>query len=86
MTEPFPEKPRGMRWKTYNRCKAKADELELKWDPPGLLRALKKAVPGLDPSFYTSLIDPKRHAEILEMMESSLPESTREKIRREAAR
>jgi hypothetical protein len=78
VTDPFPEKPMGMRWKTYNRRKAKADELELKWDPKGLLRALKKAAPGLDPSVYALLINPKRHAEILKMMESSIREHQRE--------
>ena len=72
VTDPFPEKPKGMRWKTYNRRKAKADELELKWDPQGLLRELKKAAPGLDPLLYALLIDPKRQDEALELFESSI--------------
>ena len=71
MTDPFPEKPDGMRWKTYNRHKAKADELQLKWDPQGLLGELKKAAPGLDPSLYALLLDPKRQAEIMDF-ESSI--------------
>jgi len=72
VTDPFPEKPNGMRWKTYNGHKAKADELQLKWDPQGLLGELKKAVPGLDPSVYALLLDPKVQAEILELGESSI--------------
>jgi hypothetical protein len=50
VTDPFPEKPKGMRCKTYDRLKAKANELEMKWDPRGLFRTVKEAVPGLDPS------------------------------------
>jgi hypothetical protein len=72
VTDPFPEKPNGMRWKTYNRHKAKADELQLKWDPQGLLRELKEAAPGLDPAVYALLLDPKRQAEILEIWESAI--------------
>jgi hypothetical protein len=74
VTDPFPEKPDGMRWKTYNRHKAKADELQLKWDPLGLLEKLKKDVPGHDPSVYEFLLDPKKQAWIMEMRESSMRE------------
>ena len=74
MTDPFPEKPHGMRWKTYNRHKAKADELQLKWDPQGLLEKLKKDAPGHDPSVYELLLDPKKQAWIMEMRESSMRE------------
>ena len=47
MTDPFPNRPKRMRWATYNRLKAKADELELKGDPQGLNRAEKEAASRL---------------------------------------
>jgi hypothetical protein len=75
VTDPFPEKPKGMRWKTYDRLKAKAHELELKWDPEGLRRALQRDAPGLDPSIYELFIDPKVRDEVMEMLESSIRKS-----------
>jgi hypothetical protein len=30
--EPFPDKPKWMRWRTYHRCEAKADEAEARAD------------------------------------------------------
>jgi hypothetical protein len=65
VTDPFPKRPKGMRSATYNKLKAKADELELKWDPQGLLRAEKKAASRLDHSLSALLSDPKACARIL---------------------
>jgi hypothetical protein len=65
MTDPFPNRPKGMRWTTYNRLKAQADELELKGDPQGLNRAEKKAASRLDHSLSALLRDPKACARIL---------------------
>jgi hypothetical protein len=76
VTDPFPKKPKGMRCKTYNRLKAKADGLEMKWDPRGLFRTLKEVLPGLDPSVYAILIDPDGLDEIREILESSIRKST----------
>jgi hypothetical protein len=49
LTDPFPEKPRGMHWRTYQRlsdravaAETKADELLLEW----LLRKFPECVPG----------------------------------------
>jgi hypothetical protein len=65
VTDPFPNKPKGMRWATYNRLKAKADELELKGEPQGLNRAEKEAASRLDHSLAALLSDPKARARIL---------------------
>jgi hypothetical protein len=65
VTDPFPNRPKGMRWATYNRLKAKADELELKGDPEGLIRAEKVAASRLDESLAALLKDPKARARML---------------------
>jgi hypothetical protein len=38
VTDPFPERPKGMHWTTYNLLKTKVEELDLKWDPAGIWR------------------------------------------------
>lgn len=68
VTDPFPNRPKGMRWATYNRLKAKADELELKGDPQGLNRAEKRAASQLDHSLSALLRDPKACARILKYL------------------
>ena len=75
VTDPFPEKPKGMRCKTYNRLKAKGDELERKWDPQGSLRTLKEIAPGLDPSAYALLIEPDGLDQIMEILKSAIRKS-----------
>jgi hypothetical protein len=66
VTDPFPNRPKGMHRATYNRLKAKADELELKGDPQGLNRAEKIAASRLDHSLLSALLsDPKVRAKIL---------------------
>ena len=71
MTDPFPNRPKGMRWATYNRLKAKADELELKGDPQGLNRAEKKAASRIDHSLAALLSDPKEWDRILKILEAA---------------
>ena len=41
VTDPFPERPKGMHSTTYNLLKTKVEELDLKWDPAGIWRASK---------------------------------------------
>lgn len=66
VTDPFPNRPKGMRWATYNRLKAKADEFELKGDPEGLNRAERKAASRLDHSLLSALLsNPKTRARML---------------------
>lgn len=38
----FPQKPRGMHWRTYYRLKAKADEAESRSWPPWVLRLMAR--------------------------------------------
>jgi hypothetical protein len=68
VTDPFPNRPKGMRWTTYNRLKAQADELELKGDPHGLNRAEERAASRLDHSLSALLRDPKACARILKYL------------------
>jgi hypothetical protein len=71
VTDPFPNRPKGMRRVTYNRLKAKADELELKGAPQGLNRAEKKAASRIDHSLAALLSDPKECARILKILEAA---------------
>jgi hypothetical protein len=41
VTDPFPERPKGMHRTTYNLLKTKVEELDQKWDPEGIRRASK---------------------------------------------
>ena len=46
VTDPFPQRPKGMHRTTYNRLNAQVEELRLKWDPAGIWRAANKMSPG----------------------------------------
>jgi hypothetical protein len=41
VTDPFPERPKGMHRKAYNLLKTKVEELDRIWDPGGIWRASK---------------------------------------------
>ena len=72
VTDPFPKRPKGMRVTTYQKLKVRVGELELKWDPSGLLRSIKREAPGLDPDIYSSLADPQERAETLAILEDQI--------------
>jgi hypothetical protein len=44
VTDPFPERPKGMHRTTYNLLKTKVEELDRKWDPRGIWCASKRDV------------------------------------------
>jgi len=46
MFEAFPEKPKGMHWRTYERLRMKADEAADRSYPPWLLRLLLRGAQG----------------------------------------